>query len=256
MKIGDTRPVRGVSAVSRGADKRPTKGGGETVAPRPIADSATVMGIPEAEFTPKVRAAIMTLMEEVALMRRELETTQRRLSDVERLADQDALLPIANRRAFVREMSRVASYSMRYHAPASLVYFDINGFKAINDTYGHAAGDAALQSVAELLVRQVRESDIVGRLGGDEFGVILVHADEAIANTKAQSLAEAIRSNPLDWEGERLNLDVAYGVYALKPGVDIGEALAKADKAMYAHKNTSKTPGETPEKTPGKVADR
>ena len=119
------------------------------------------------------------------------------MTDVERLADQDALLPIANRRAFVREMSRLASYSERYHTPASLVYFDINGFKAINDIHGHAAGDAALQSVAELLVQHVRESDTVGRLGGDEFGVILVHADEAVANTKAQSLADAIR-----WSGK------------------------------------------------------
>ena len=104
MKIGENRSVRGAGAVSQRADPHAAKGAEPTVAARPIADSATVMGIPEAEFTPKVRTAIMTLMEEVTLMRRELELTQRRLTDVERLADQDTLLPIANRRAFVREM--------------------------------------------------------------------------------------------------------------------------------------------------------
>ncbi len=245
MKISESRPVRGARGVARRPAEAAPKLEAPAAEPRPIVDSASVMGIPEAEFTPKVRAAIMTLMEEVGRIRQQLEQAQQRIADVERLADQDALLPIANRRAFVRDMSRIMSFSSRYGTPASLVYFDINGFKQLNDTYGHAAGDAALKMVAELLVDQVRESDVVGRLGGDEFGVILVHADEAIANTKAQSLAEAIRSNPLDWEGERLNLDVAHGVYALKPGVDIGEALAKADKAMYAHKNSSKTTGKT-----------
>ena len=244
MKIGESRPVRGARGIARRPAEAAPKVEAPAAEPRPIADSASVMGIPEAEFTPKVRAAIMTLMEEVGRIRQELEQAQRRIADVERLADQDALLPIANRRAFVRDMSRIMSYSSRYGTPASLVYFDINGFKQINDTYGHAAGDAALKMVAELLVDQVRESDVVGRLGGDEFGVILVHADEAIAKTKAQSLADAIRQSPLVWQGESLDLDVAHGVYGLKPGVKIDEALDEADRAMYAHKNTRKEPSE------------
>ena len=244
MKISESRPVRGARGVARRPAEAAPKVEAPAAEPRPIGDSASVMGIPEAEFTPKVRTAIMTLMEEVGRLRQELEQAQQRIVDVVRLADQDALLLIANRRAFVRDMSRIMSYSSRYGTPASLVYFDINGFKQINDTYGHAAGDAALKMVAELLVDQVRGSDVVGRLGGDEFGVILVHADEAIAKTKAQSLADAIRQSPLVWQGESLDLDVAHGVYGLKPGVKIDEALDEADRAMYAHKNTRKEPSE------------
>src|SRR5690242_14568391 len=81
-------------------------------------------------------------------------------------ADRAALTPLLNRRAFLRELHRIRTFSQRYGAPASLVYFDLDGFKSVNDRYGHAAGDAALQAVAERLLANVRESDLVGRMGG------------------------------------------------------------------------------------------
>ncbi|MFQ5785717.1 MAG: GGDEF domain-containing protein [Alphaproteobacteria bacterium] len=201
------------------------------------------MDIPEAEFTPKVRAAIMTLMEEVERLREELSLTRRRVEHLEQLADQDALAPIANRRAFVREMSRVMAYSERYGAPSSVLYFDFNGMKEINDTYGHAAGDAALLQVARTLLESVRESDIVGRLGGDEFGVILAQADHAAANEKAAALANEIAAAPLIWEDHEIPLTVACGTYCFKPGEDVSTALANADKAMYANKQRNRQPG-------------
>ena len=91
------------------------------------------MGIPEAEFTPKVRAAIMALMEEVDRLRRELQQTPARIAYLEQLADEDSLPPIANRRAFVRELSRMMSFAERYDTPASVIYFDVNDLKVIND---------------------------------------------------------------------------------------------------------------------------
>lgn len=213
-----------------------------SAAPRQISDVATVMGIPEAELTPKVRAALMSLMEEVDRLRRDLQATHARLEHLEQLADQDTLAPIANRRAFVRETSRIMAYSQRYGAPSSVLYFDFNGLKAINDSYGHAAGDAALMKVAQLLLENVRESDVVGRLGGDEFGVILAQADKATANEKAASLAATIAANPASWKGNEIPLAVAYGAYCFKVGEDVGSALANADKAMYAHKQRNKEP--------------
>ena len=242
MKIGGTPPARGVASVSaeRGP-KRPDDAA--PVGAREISDTASIMGIPEEELTPKVRAAIMALMEEVERLRREMETTHSRLGHLEREANQDSLVPVFNRRAFVRELSRVMSYSERYGAPSAVIYFDINGFKAINDSYGHAAGDAALELVAKTLVEYVRESDIVGRLGGDEFGVILAHADDRTAHEKAQLLAEQIRSARFSWEGHGIALGVAYGIYSFKQGQDARGALEAADKAMYAQKNSLKTGG-------------
>lgn len=234
MKVGTGRPLGEPAAVGGSGARR--------AEPRKLAaasrtgDSATIMGIPEPELTPKVRDAIMRLMREVEGLRRDLARAQSRLADLERLADQDALLPLPNRRAFVREISRAISYSQRYRAPASLLYFDINNFKTINDTLGHAAGDEALKIVAETLTHGVRESDVVGRIGGDEFGVILVRTEERFAEDKAQALADSIRGKPLLWQGQEIPIEVACGVYAFQPGEDAGAALAAADRAMYRNK--------------------
>jgi len=194
------------------------------------------MGIPEAEVTPKVRDALMTLMSEVDALRRELTTMKGRLEAVQQEADTDSLVPVLNRRAFVREMSRMISFSERYNAPASLVFIDLNNFKQVNDTYGHAAGDAVLEYVAHSLVEHVRESDIVGRIGGDEFAVILAQANEDDAREKAESLMHLIADTPLDVMGKKIPVSVSPGAVAFKPGEDAAAALARADEAMYAAK--------------------
>jgi diguanylate cyclase (GGDEF)-like protein len=213
-------------------------------APRAPADSASVLGIPDHELTPKVRDALMRLMAEVDQLRRDLEQSRERIAFLERLADQDALAPIANRRAFVRELSRIMAFSERYDSAASVIYFDVNGLKPINDTHGHPAGDAVLMKIADMLVENVRESDIVGRLGGDEFAVILSQADEATASEKARALVQKIEAEPLDWQGHAIPIRVSYGVYTFRGGDSAGEALAAADRAMYAHKQTRKQTAE------------
>lgn len=238
MKVGETKsgpPVGRVTSVyTRTA---------EAVAqnpPRAVTDSASVLGIPEHELTPKVRDALMRLMAEVDQLRRDLEQSRERIAFLERLADQDALAPIANRRAFVRELSRIMAFGERYNSAASVIYFDVNGLKPINDTYGHPAGDAVLMKVADVLVENVRESDVVGRLGGDEFGVILSQADEPTASEKARILVQKIEAETLDWQGHQIPIRVSYGVYTFRGGDSAGEALAAADRAMYAHKQTRK----------------
>lgn len=240
MKIGDAYPVNRPGAVRRTGSTAATSVDDEDDL-RAISDSASIMGIPVAEMTPKVRTAIMSLMQEVDRMRRDLELAQRRLAELEKLADQDSLAPIANRRAFVREMSRTVSFAERYNIPASLIFIDVNELKAINDTYGHAAGDAALVHVADSLLKNVRESDVVGRLGGDEFGVILPNADEAAAQAKAQRLADIIRQQPFAWNGNSLNVSIAHGVFSFQPGTNPGSILDEADKKMYAQKRALKS---------------
>ena len=236
MKIGETkaaRPARGVGPRTRGAETARESAGVDGTA-----DVTSIMGIPEAELTPKVRAAMMALMEEVGRLRQELEQTRQRTSYLERLADQDSLVPVVNRRAFVRELSRMVSFSQRYGTPSSLLFFDMNELKVINDTFGHAAGDAALARVVDVLLENVRESDVVGRLGGDEFGVILAQADESQAAEKAALLAAAIGDAPLEWEDKRIALSLAYGTYTFRGGDDAGAALQAADDAMYRHKKS------------------
>lgn len=237
MKVGDSKPIGAVRPV------RPSSRNGtyqRASATAPTADTASIMGIPEAELTPKVRDAIMTLMSEVDSLRREIQSARERIGELEHFADHDPLVPVRNRRAFVRELTRLISFSDRYGMPASIVYLDLNDLKTINDTLGHAAGDAVLMHVGDLLIRNVRESDVVGRLGGDEFGVILPNANEEAGRRKAEALAHVIQQNPATWEGKRLQLSVAYGLYAFTPGEDASEAMAKADRDMYQRKKTMK----------------
>ena len=211
----------------------------EAVAAPAVVDpvvGASVLGIPEAEFTPRVRDAIMTLLSEVDGLRRELQQTRSRLEEVEVAADQDQLLPLLNRRAFVRELTRHINFATRYSTPASLVYFDLDGFKSVNDTYGHTAGDAVLSHFADTLLAHVRDSDVVGRLGGDEFGIILSHADQEQAHKKASALAATLKSSPPMWRGKAVQVGFSYGAFELHGGENADNAIARADEAMYAHK--------------------
>ncbi len=210
-------------------------------APRAPVDIATIMGVPEVELTPKVRTALDKLMAEVHTLREDLEQSRRRIGYLEELADRDPLAPVLNRRAFVRELTRMIAFAERYGVQGSVVYLDINGMKGINDSHGHGAGDAALKHVAEVLLRDVRSSDIVGRLGGDEFGIILAQADAQAADAKAAILAEAVERDPISWQDVTLKLGVSYGTYTFAGGEGVDEALSAADRAMYARKQGGET---------------
>ena len=135
--------------------------------------------------------------------------------------------------AHVRELTRMISYAERYNSTGSVLYFDVNGMKAINDRLGHAAGDAALAHFARLLVENVRDTDVVGRLGGDEFGVILAQADERQAQEKASVLVHIIDVTPFDWKGEMLTLSCAVGIHQFLAKQSAETAITAADANMY-----------------------
>jgi len=245
MKIPQTRSGSAPAArVGRAGAASPAAGA--SAAPTSVAAPAvatTIMGIPDDELTPKVRQAILTLMGEVDRLRQEVERGNARISYLEKLADEDSLAPIANRRAFVRELARYIAFAERYGTPSSLIYFDVNGLKQINDTYGHAAGDSVLLQIANTLLANVRKSDVVARMGGDEFAVLLSHADEKTASDKAQAIVAKIEASPLAWNGQSIPLAVAFGIHTFHGGEDIGTALDAADKAMYRQKKAPETKG-------------
>ncbi|MGA7673883.1 MAG: GGDEF domain-containing protein [Rhizomicrobium sp.] len=236
MKVDRTGSVRGARAVGTAAYARQTEAVAAAEGPAAVSATASVFGIPEGEFTPRVRDAIMTLMGEVDNLRRELQRTRERLEEVEKTADQDQLLPLLNRRAFVRELMRYIAFTDRYGTPTTLIYFDLDGFKTVNDTYGHAGGDAVLNHFAETLLGHVRDSDVVGRLGGDEFGVLLSHANQEQGAKKADQLADKLRASPTIWNAKSIPTSFSYGAFELKPGDTADLAMARADEAMYAHK--------------------
>ncbi len=201
-----------------------------------LPDRMAMLGIPEEELTEPVRLAISALFERLDDTALALTQTQVQLKELESLVDVDVLAPIPNRRAFVRRLAWAVSMLERYGHPTTILYFDLNGFKEINDTFGHAAGDAAIRHVSELLSNAKRESDFMARLGGDEFAVILYYAEEEAARRRGEAIAEVIRTTPVTFNGQMLALDTAYGVHALSKGESADDALHAADRAMYADK--------------------
>lgn len=199
-------------------------------------DKTVFLGLGEADLTPAVQGALTTLLSEIDELRGEVGRLKSKLTEVEGLADRDALTPLLNRRAFVRELGRIRTFAQRYGSPASLVYFDLDGFKAVNDRYGHAAGDACLCAVAERLIAHVRESDVVGRMGGDEFAVILVQADQTTAENKARSLSQAIEATPIRFGAWTAPLHISFGVREISTELDAEAIVAEADAAMFARK--------------------
>ncbi len=235
MKVGKAEGPKRTRSVGPYADK--AKAATDAAqATAPVA-TASVLGIPEAEFTPRVRDAIMTLMHEVDRLKRELDQARARSEDLARAADQDMLLPILNRRAFVREITRFIGFSERYGTPAVVIYFDLDDFKAVNDAHGHPAGDSVLRHFADLIASQIRETDILARIGGDEFGVILSHVSADQAVKKAENLVQSLRDRPPVWQGKAVPLSFSHGIYELKAGEGPDNAIAGADRAMYVQKN-------------------
>ena len=218
--------------------------------PAPLAEIAAVpaglealarrTGLAVTELTPPVLDAMAGLLAEIDRLRDELDKAKARSTHLERLADEDALMPVANRRAFMRELSRLVALAQRYDSESSILYIDLNGMKTINDRHGHNAGDAALQHVAKILVDNTRHADIVARLGGDEFGVLLVKTDQRNADEKAANLARAIEQHPLIWEGAAIRLSAAFGAYCFNGRESVADAIAAADRAMYRAKQARK----------------
>jgi diguanylate cyclase (GGDEF)-like protein len=232
MKLSGVR-ADPLAAVRRRVALQTASGGGAVAR---TADSTAFLGLSEADLTPQVQAALAQLFTEIEELRKEVTRMKAHLAEAEALADEDVLTPLANRRAFMRELTRTIAFAQRYGGPAALIYFDLDGFKQVNDRFGHAAGDEALKSVAQRLLAHVRESDIVGRLGGDEFGVILNQADEPTALAKAAQLAAAIEGEPVACGDYMAPLHVTWGVRAVTESATAESLLSEADAAMYASK--------------------
>ena len=235
-------PRRGSNSADAGVDRNRRQQAHDEGAGARLCDAGLALGIPgisEEALSPELREGVARLAAERDRLRDELAKARGRIATLERLADEDALTPVANRRAFVRQLTRMIAFTHRYGVPASVVYFDINNLKQINDEHGHPAGDAALRHIATVLRENVRSSDIVGRLGGDEFGVILAQTDEAQAHSKAAALAAAIVATPLRWEGLTIAISAAYGVYAFSGADDPQHAIEAADRAMYRQKRAT-----------------
>jgi diguanylate cyclase (GGDEF)-like protein len=183
-----------------------------------------------------VHAELSALRTEVDRLAAELTEMRAHASLLESLAQEDALTGLLNRRGFFRDLARAIAYRARYGTSIGLLLGDLDGFKAINDAYGHETGDKALVHLATLIRNNVRASDSVGRLGGDEFAVIIWQVEEHSARQKAASLEAMIGASPLVERDLVLNLSSSIGMTMLEPKDTAEEALGRADHQMYLRK--------------------
>ena len=169
-------------------------------------------------------------------LRAELAQAKAQIEALQATAETDFLLDILNRRGFEREVNRSIAYIKRYHATAALIVLDVDRLKPVNDAFGHAAGDEVLKAIVKTVSSQVRASDVVGRLGGDELAVLLWNLSETDAKAKAASLEEAIDGLTFVFRGNNVSAGASAGVAILGPHAEVGRALEEADSAMYVRK--------------------
>ncbi|MBD3812073.1 MAG: EAL domain-containing protein [Betaproteobacteria bacterium] len=157
------------------------------------------------------------------------------------LAERDALTGLYNRHRFQQELARTMLDSDRHQTQCAVMFFDLDEFKTINDSYGHRAGDALLIRVASEISTLVRRNEVLARLGGDEFAILLpsVHGNEA--EVLADRVVRAIAQIPFRFEGQNLRLTTSLGI-AYYPGhaADADDLVARADIAMYQAKDAGK----------------
>ncbi|ESQ80583.1 GGDEF domain-containing protein [Asticcacaulis sp. YBE204] len=207
--------------------------------PQPVQSPAPLAEAGE-EWPYAARALIDSLIKENARLKADVKALSEQAQAAEHLADHDVLTPTLNRRAFLRDMARAMSDCKRYGETATLIFLDMDGFKSINDTYGHAAGDTALIYVADLLRANVREGDSVGRMGGDEFAILLRHADISVARSKAQKLEAELHLGTFEYQGLYLKAAGSFGVRAYDGQKSAEEWVSEADAAMFLVKKSNR----------------
>jgi diguanylate cyclase (GGDEF)-like protein len=184
------------------------------------------------EKTVSLRDAV-ALTDEIERLRAEVDRCHARIRELDRLAHYDSLVGLPNRRSFLANLERLIARVKRYGGPAAVVSIDADGLKAINDKFGHDAGDKALIEISSALKASVRDSDLVARLAGDEFGILLEQADELTAWQTALRVTETLDVWRFCVEGISLPLSAAVGVAAIRAEDTVESVLKRADKEMY-----------------------
>lgn len=167
--------------------------------------------------------------------------------ELRQIASSDSLTGVLTRRGWFEAVASEIQRARRYGGTASVAMFDIDHFKTVNDTHGHPAGDTVLKTVAGTAGSMLRTNDAIGRLGGEEFAVLLPETGEADAVASAERIRATIASEVVETEAGNIQVTASFGVCELAPDIETGEAwLARADAALYAAKEGGRNRVATP----------
>jgi diguanylate cyclase (GGDEF)-like protein len=195
---------------------------------------------------PAVDAEITRLNDELEKTRRTLNIKKVELDAVLAQADEishtDALTFLANRRGIIADLQREVSGSDRYHTPLTIFMADIDHFKRINDTYGHPIGDQVLKEISREMLSKIRQTDKLGRYGGEEFLFLLPGTTQKSSQILAERLLKIVRSQKIETgDGATIQVTISLGIAQYRIGKESwDELLNRADKALYASKHSGR----------------
>jgi len=177
---------------------------------------------------------------------RQIQQGRANQEELERLANIDSLTGLLNRGAILRKLSEQMKHAKRYRDELSLSLLDIDHFKKVNDQYGHLTGDDVLEQVAILMWQNIRDADIIGRYGGEEFIIILPRTDLSSALNVAERVRKMIEASKMkDPEGNMFGITVSQGISIYKLGEDEHSLISRADNALYKAKGNGRNRVET-----------
>ena len=204
---------------------------------------ALVIKTTEKEITPKDREYLEQLSSQIAITINRANV----YAEILKHATLDALTGFYNRHQLEERMKQEVANAKRQHAPLCGIMTDIDFFKSVNDTYGHAVGELVLKTIAKVIRGQLREYDIAGRYGGEEFSILLPFTEIHEAKMVAERLRRAIENKTIDIsklnpdiETKNINITISLGIYELKESDNVEDLIIKADKALYKAKNTGR----------------
>lgn len=172
---------------------------------------------------------------------KDLEFGRETQEKLEMLASVDPLTGLLNRRAILNKLDESIKHSRRYEINLSVIMLDIDHFKEVNDNYGHFIGDHVLKKIALFLQRKIRDTDAAGRLGGEEFLVVLPKAIMSSALTVAERIRENLATTKMkNLIGDVFSITVSQGVASYKPGDSVSSLISRADDAMYSAKQNGR----------------
>jgi diguanylate cyclase (GGDEF)-like protein len=187
-------------------------------------------------MTPSCLATAYRAVSAALLAEQRIADLSARVAELETVAVTDPLTGLLNRRGMQLELERALAAARRYDEQGVLIYIDLDGFKPINDAYGHAAGDHVLRRVGAVLSENVRPTDRVARVGGDEFVVLLTRVAPEAGLTRAELLERRVNQTAVEWQDHTLAVRASFGFQAFGPNDAGPDVLGRADETMYAMK--------------------
>lgn len=194
----------------------------------------------EGERQLQLSQQLSTLTTRLGALENEATELRKRISAERSQALLDPLTGIPNRLAYQERSAQELARWKRFKTPLCLFVWDVDNFKSINDTYGHKAGDKVLTTIAKLLHTQIRETDFLARLGGEEFVMLTSGAELNTAGELAEKLRKAVETCGFHFRGEAVTITISCGISAFRDGDSAESAFERADKAMYRAKQAGR----------------